>query len=330
MSDIGKLLLTDIDELITVLNKKFGKKVLMRASDMKYEAVSIGIPILDYVLGGGIPRGRLIQIYGTFNSGKTMIALKAIVAAQKRGERCAFIDAEKTYDKNWAIKLGVDNKKLYISRPSYGERALDIMESLIVPDMFSIVVLDSIASLVPLVELESKMEDQQMGVAARMMNKALRKLTAVNKNTIILMINQVREKLGILYGSPLTRPGGRGLDYISTMLINVKRGQWIEYKKKRIGHYVICDITKNKVAPPQQTCSFPFYYDGSIDNAPQYIQVALDLGYIKSKSAGWYEYEGTKYHGIKKLKKEIIKNKDLITKLDKEITKGIKYIRNGE
>jgi len=328
MSDIGKLLLMDIDELITVLNKKFGKKVLMRASDMKYEVVSTGIPILDYILGGGIPRGRLIQVYGTFNSGKTLLSLKTIAAAQKRGEKCAFIDTEKTYDKNWATKLGVNNKELYISEPSYGEEALDIMESLVVPDMFSIVVLDSIASLVPLVELESKMEDQQMGVAARMMNKALRKLIAVNKNTIIFMINQVREKIGILYGSPYTRPGGRGLDFISTIMIKVKRGQWIEYKKKRIGHYVVCDITKSKVAPPQQTCSFPFYYDGSIDNAPQYIQVALDLGYIKSKSAGWYEYKGTKYHGIKKLRKEIMKNKDLINTLNEEIKKGIKYIKD--
>ncbi len=284
-----------LEASIASIEKRFGKGAIMplhTAETVKVDVIPTGSLALDIATGiGGIPRGRIIEVFGVESSGKTTLALHVIAEAQKNGGVAVFIDAEHALDPKYAKALGVDVENLYISQPDYGEQALEIAESLINSGAVDVIVIDSVAALVPRDELEGEMGEAQVGKQARLMSQALRKLKGIvhKSNTALIFINQIREKIGVMFGNPETTPGGRALKFFSDMRLEVRRTGDIKEGNERVGYRVKVRVVKNKLAPPFQEAEFDMIYGEGICRLCDLIDVAVDKG-ILTKSGSWYSY----------------------------------------
>ncbi len=304
---------------IDKIDKDFGKGSVMmmnEKSSKEMEFISTGSIGLDIALGiGGIPRGRVVEIFGPESSGKTTIATHIIAEAQKKGGICAIIDAEHAFDNNYAKKLGVDIDSLLISQPDYGEQALEIADRLILSGAIDVVVIDSVAALVPKSELEGDMGDSKMGLQARLMSQALRKLTAtINKtNTICIFINQLREKIGVMFGNPETTTGGNALKFYASIRLDIRRIAQLKDGEEAIGNRVKVKVVKNKVAPPFQSAEFDLIFGEGISKIGEIIDLGSDLNVIQ-KSGSWYSYEGEKLGQGRDSLKQLLKDKPELAK----------------
>lgn len=296
------------------IEKDFGKGAIMRlgdaAKDMNVEVIPTGILPLDIALGvGGIPRGRIIEIFGPESSGKTTVTLHMIAEAQKNGGIAAFIDAEHALDPVYAKKLGVDIDNLLISQPDTGEQALDIVEALVRSGAIDIIVVDSVAALVPKAEIEGDMGDAHVGILARLMSQAMRKLTGVisKSRTTAIFINQIREKVGVIYGNPETTTGGRALKFYASVRLDVRKHDQIKQGTNVIGNRTKVKVVKNKVAPPFKVAEFDIMYGEGVSREGSLIDIASDLD-ILQKSGSWYSYKGNRLGQGKDTVKEILRN----------------------
>ena len=302
-----------LDQVLADIEKQFGKGAIMKLGEKgvkNIDVVSSGSIALDQALGvGGYPKGRIIEVFGPESSGKTTIALHAIAEVQKLGGRAAFIDAEHALDPVYAKKLGVDTDELLLSQPDTGEQALEIVEALVRSEAMSIIVIDSVAALVPQAEIEGEMGDSHVGLQARLMSQALRKLSGIiNKtNTICIFINQLREKLGIMFGNPETTPGGRALKFYSTIRLDVRRSEQIKVNGDVLGNKTVIKVVKNKVAPPFKTAEVEIMYGEGISKAGEVIDMAASMGII-DKSGAWFSYKGEKIGQGKENVKLVFKN----------------------
>ena len=281
------------------IEKLYGKGSIMCLGEKPNVEVGVipsGSILLDEALGvGGYPQGRIIEIFGPESSGKTTLTLHAIAEAQKAGGVCAFVDAEHAIDPIYAQNLGVDIDKLILSQPDNGEQALDIVEMLAKSNAFSLIVVDSVAALVPKAELDGEMIDNQVGLQARLMSKGLRKITGIlaKTKTTVIFINQLREKVGVIYGNPETTPGGRALKYSSTIRLDIRKSEMLKTGTEISGNSVVVKVVKNKVAPPFKYCKFDIVYGQGLSRTGELLDLACELGIIK-KSGSWYEYNGNK------------------------------------
>lgn len=288
-----------LDDAISQIEKKFGKGSVMRLGDrtaVDVDVIPSGSLTLDKALGiGGYPKGRIIEIYGPESSGKTTLTLHAIAQAQKQGGKAAFIDAEHAIDPVYAKNLGVDIDELILSQPDSGEQALEIAEMLVRSGVIDLIVIDSVAALVPQVELDGEMGDAAVGLQARLMSKALRKLSGVmNKtNCTVIFINQLREKIGVMYGNPETTTGGRALKFYSSVRVEIRRSEQIKQNGEIIGNKVNIKVVKNKVAPPFKTTQVDIIYGKGISRDGEILDLAVE-GDIVEKSGAWYAYNGEK------------------------------------
>jgi len=321
-----KVLQTAIDKI----EKSFGKGSIMKMGDEKVEEVAV-IPTgsigLNAALGvGGYPRGRIIEIYGPESSGKTTLAIHAIAEAQKAGGIAAFVDAEHAFDRFYAEKLGVDIANLYISQPDSGEQALEITEQLIRSSAIDIVVIDSVAALTPKAELEGEMGDSKMGLQARLMSQALRKLTAAisKTNTTCVFINQLRDKIGVMFGNPETTTGGNALKFYSSVRLDIRRIGQLKDGEDVKGSQTRVKVIKNKVAPPFRKAEFDIMYGEGISRAGEIVDLGADLGIVK-KSGSWYSYNDTKLGQGREAAKDTIRdNPELAEELEGLIFEAIK------
>ena len=310
-----------LDQVLADIEKQFGKGSVMKLGDnehQKIDVVSSGSLGLDIALGiGGYPKGRIIEIYGPESSGKTTFALHAIAEVQKQGGRAAFIDAEHSLDPTYAQKLGVNINELLLSQPDNGEQALEICEALVRSGAIGIVVIDSVAALVPQAEIEGEMGDTHVALQARLMSQALRKLSGIiNKtNTIAIFINQLREKVGVMFGNPETTPGGRALKFYSTIRLDVRRAEQIKQGDSVVGNRTVIKVVKNKVAPPFKTANVDIMYGEGVSKEGELIDLASDISVI-DKSGAWYSYNGEKIGQGKENVKQLLKEN---TKLRDEI-----------
>ena len=288
-----------LEAVLNDIEKQFGKGAIMKLGESKHMEVDVvpsGSLSLDLALGvGGYPKGRIIEIYGPESSGKTTFALHAIAEVQKVGGRAAFIDAEHALDPTYAKNLGVDINELLLSQPDTGEQALEICEALVRSEAVSIIVIDSVAALVPQAEIDGEMGDSHVGLQARLMSQALRKLSgAINKTkTICIFINQLREKVGIMFGNPETTPGGRALKFYSTIRLEVRKGEAIKVGENVIGNKTNIKVVKNKVAPPFKTATLEIMYGEGVSKEGELIDLAVNAGIIE-KSGAWFAYNGEK------------------------------------
>lgn len=307
------------------LEKKFGEGTVMFMGEnrhMDIECISTGSLMLDLALGiGGLPRGRIIEIYGTESSGKTTISLQAVAEAQKAGGMAAFIDVEHALDPVYARKLGVDVDNLLVSQPDTGEQALEIIETLVRSGAIDIIVLDSVAAMTTKAEIDGDMGDAHVGVQARLMSQAMRKLTAVisNTNTVAIFINQIREKIGVMYGNPETTPGGRALKFYSSVRIEVRRGEPIKDGGEIIGNRTKCKVVKNKVAPPFKTAEFDILYGQGVSKMGEIVDTAVEFAIVK-KSGSWFSYNDMKIgQGRDKVLDYLKNNADICAEIEGKI-----------
>jgi len=294
--------------------------------------ISTGSIGLDAALGiGGMPRGRVIEIYGPESSGKTTIATHVIAEAQKKGGMCAIIDAEHAFDSVYARKLGVNVDNLLISQPDYGEQALEIADRLILSGALDVVVIDSVAALVPKSELEGEMGDSKMGLQARLMSQALRKLTATisKTNTVCIFINQLREKIGVMFGNPETTTGGNALKFYASVRLDIRRQTQIKDGDETIGNRVKVKVVKNKVAPPFRSAEFDIIFGEGISKTGEIIDIGVDLGIIQ-KSGSWYSYNNDKLgQGRDAVKQLLTDNPELAGELESKIRERIAELQNS-
>ncbi len=289
----------NLEDTLKQIIKQYGEGAVMKLGDrsnINVDVIPSGSIALDYILGvGGYPKGRVIEIYGPESSGKTTFALHAIAEVQKQGGKAAFIDAEHAIDPLYAQNLGVDIDELILSQPDSGEQGLEITEMLAKSDAIDLIVVDSVAALVPVAELNGEMGDSQVGLQARLMSKALRKLTAVlnKRKCSIIFINQLREKVGIMFGNPETTPGGRALKFYSSVRLEVRRGTVIKNGEEILGNEVNLKVVKNKVAPPFKTTTVEIMYGKGINKDAELIELAVKFNII-GKSGSWFEYKGEK------------------------------------
>lgn len=318
-----------LEETLKEIEKTFGKGSVMRLGERKpvdVDVISTGSLLIDDVLGvGGYPKGRIVEIYGPESSGKTTLALHAIAECQKQGGRAAFVDAEHAIDPLYAKNLGVNIDELILSQPDSGEQALEIVEMLAASHAIDLIIVDSVAALVPQAELDGVMSDNQVGLQARLMSKAMRKLAGVlNKSSCaIIFINQIREKVGVIYGNPETTSGGRALKFYSSIRIDIRRSEAIKSGSDIIGNTCTVKIVKNKVAPPFKSCKIDIIYGKGISKEGEILDLSVQLGLIK-KSGSWYEYKGDKIGQGRESAKIFIKEHEDVTKL------LIDQIKSGE
>ena len=315
-----------LEQVLADIEKQFGKGSVMKLGEETHneiDVVSSGSLTLDIALGvGGFPKGRIIEIFGPESSGKTTFALQAIAEVQKVGGRAAFIDAEHALDPVYAKNLGVNINELLLSQPDTGEQALEICEALVRSEAINIVVIDSVAALVPQAEIEGEMGDSHVGLQARLMSQALRKLSGtINKtNTIAIFINQLREKVGILFGNPETTPGGRALKFYSTIRLDVRRGEQIKNGDNVIGNKTNVKVVKNKVAPPFKTAAVDIMYGQGVSKEGEILDLASEVGVVE-KSGAWYAYKGDKIGQGKENAKTFLKDNP---KIKEEIEKQVR------
>ncbi|MFL2565748.1 MAG: recombinase RecA [Parvicellaceae bacterium] len=329
MEEIKKEKLKALQATLDRLDKSYGKGSVMRLGDEpveKIEVIKTGSVTLNRALGvGGFPKGRVIEIYGPESSGKTTLAIHAIAEAQKMGGIAAIIDAEHAFDQFYAKNLGVDIDNLLISQPDNGEQALEIADNLIRSGAVDILVIDSVAALTPKAEIEGEMGDHQMGLQARLMSKALRKLTgSISKaNTCCIFINQLREKIGVMFGNPETTTGGNALKFYSSVRIDIRRSSAIKNSDKVIGNRTRVKVVKNKVAPPFQQAEFDIMYGEGISKTGEIIDLGVELNII-NKSGSWYSYGDTKLgQGRDAVKEILVDNIELLEELENKITEQL-------
>ncbi len=311
-----------LEQAILQIEKQFGKGSIMRLSDSadtNIEVIPTGCLTLDYALGiGGVPRGRIIEIYGPESSGKTTVALHILAEAQKLGGTAAFIDAEHALDPSYARKIGVNVDGLLISQPDTGEQALDICETLVRSGAVDIVVIDSVAALTPKAEIDGEMGDNFVGTQARLMSQALRKLTAItNKSkTCVLFINQLRDKIGVIYGSPETTTGGKALKFYSSVRMDIRKADVIKDGSDIIGSRTRVKIVKNKMAPPFKIAEFDILYGKGINNEGCVLDLAIEADIIQ-KSGSWYSYKGEKIgQGKENVRQFLIDNPEIFAEIE--------------
>lgn len=315
----------DLDQILSDIEKQFGKGSIMKLGEnqhMKVDVVSSGCLSLDIALGvGGYPRGRIIEIYGPESSGKTTFALQAIASVQKTGGRAAFIDAEHALDPVYAEKLGVNINELLLSQPDTGEQALEICDALVKSEAISIIVIDSVAALVPQAEIDGEMGDSHVGLQARLMSQALRKLsgTISKTNTIAIFINQLREKVGVMFGNPETTTGGRALKFYSTIRLDVRRNEQLKMGDGVVGNKTTIKVVKNKVAPPFKTAVVDIMYGEGVSREGEVIDLGVEAGIIE-KTGAWYSYEGEKLgQGKENVKLLLKETPDLTQEIEEKV-----------
>ncbi len=314
-----------LDLALSQIEKNFGKGSVMKLGEYKamgVEAIPTGALSLDMALGiGGLPRGRIVEIYGPESSGKTTLALHVIAEAQKEGGDVAFIDAEHALDPVYAKKLGVNIDELIVSQPDTGEQALEITESLVRSGALDVIVVDSVAALVPKAEIDGDMGDSHMGLQARLMSQALRKLAGViNKSkTVIIFINQLREKIGVMFGNPETTTGGRALKFYASVRLDIRKIDFIKQDGKVIGNRVRVKIVKNKVAPPFREAEFDIMYGEGISKIGNIFDMAVNLDIIE-KSGSWFSYNGNRIgQGRENVKKYLLNNPEILDEVEKKV-----------
>ena len=314
-----------LETTLTQIEKQFGKGAIMKLGEnasMNVSAVSTGSLTLDMALGiGGVPRGRIIEIYGPESSGKTTVALHVVAEVQKLGGEAAFIDAEHALDPVYAKALGVNIDSLLVSQPDYGEQALEITEALVRSGAVDVVVVDSVAALVPKNEIDGEMGDSHVGLQARLMSQALRKLSGAiaKSNCIVLFINQLREKVGVMYGNPETTPGGRALKFYASVRIDIRRVESIKEGQDVVGNHTRCKVVKNKVAPPFKTAEFDILNGKGISKESEIIELGVILDII-NKSGSWFSYGEQRIgQGKDKVREYLAENPDVAAEVEEKI-----------
>lgn len=316
------------------IEKKYGKGAIMKLGEntvMNVSAISTGSISLDFALGiGGVPRGRIVEIYGPESSGKTTVALHVIAQAQKEGGNAAFIDAEHALDPVYAKALGVNIDDLLVSQPDSGEQALEIAEALVRSDAVDVIVVDSVAALVPRSEIEGEMGQSSVGVQARLMSQALRKIApAIAKSKcVFIFINQLREKVGVMYGNPEVTTGGRALRFYSSVRIDVRKGEQLKNKTEVVGNHIKCKIAKNKVAPPFKTAEFDILYGQGISLESELIEMGTELE-ILQKSGAWYSYKGERIgNGKDNTRIFLQENPEIASEIEKDVREAFSKNKN--
>jgi recombination protein RecA len=314
-----------LDVALAAIDKQFGKGSIMRMGEktsMGIEAIQTGALSLDLALGvGGLPRGRVVEIFGPESSGKSTLAMHVVAEAQRNGGICAYIDAEHAMDPVYASAIGVDIDQLLISQPDTGEQALEIVDMLVRSGAVDVVVIDSVAALTPRAEIEGEMGDSHMGLQARLMSQALRKLTAnlSRTNTIAIFINQLREKIGVMFGSPETTPGGRALKFYSSVRLDIRRIESIKDGAEIVGNRTRVKVVKNKVAPPFRQAEFDIMYGKGISREGTLLDIAVDMGIIK-KSGAWFTYEGEQLgQGRENAKNFLSENPEIMVEVSEKV-----------
>ncbi len=315
-----------LEQVLGQIEKQYGKGAIMKlgagSADINLEVIPTGCMALDLALGvGGVPRGRIVEIYGPESSGKTTVALHVIAETQKKGGIAAFIDAEHALDPSYAQKLGVNLEDLYVSQPDTGEQALDITESLVKSGAVDVIVIDSVAALTPKAEIEGEMGDSHVGLQARLMSQALRKLTGItNKSkTCVIFINQLREKVGVMFGNPETTPGGKALKFYASVRIDVRKADALKDGDGLYGNRTKAKIVKNKLAPPFKTAEFDIIYGHGISQEGCLVDLGVQFG-VMEKSGAWFSYNGEKVaQGREKAKEYLANNPEIMAEIDQKI-----------
>jgi recombination protein RecA len=315
-----------LEQVLSQIEKQYGKGAIMKlgedSQDMSIEIIPTGCLALDLALGvGGVPRGRIIEIYGPESSGKTTVALHIIAQTQKLGGIAAFIDAEHALDPTYAANLGVDLDNLYVSQPDTGEQALDITDSLVRSGAVDLIVIDSVAALTPKAEIEGDMGDSHVGLQARLMSQALRKLTAITNRskTCVVFINQLREKVGVMFGNPETTPGGKALKFYASVRLDIRKADALKDSEGVIGNRTKAKVVKNKLAPPFKTAEFDIIYGKGISQAGCLLDIGVEKGIVE-KSGSWFSYQGEKFaQGKEKARDYVNSNPEFAKTLEDQI-----------
>ena len=320
-----------LEQVLGQIEKQYGKGAIMKlgagSQDLNLEVIPTGCISLDLALGvGGVPRGRIVEIYGPESSGKTTVALHVIAETQKKGGIAAFIDAEHALDPSYASKLGVNLEDLYVSQPDTGEQALDITESLVKSGAVDVIVIDSVAALTPKAEIEGEMGDSHVGLQARLMSQALRKLTGItNKSkTCVVFINQLREKVGVMFGNPETTPGGKALKFYASVRIDVRKADALKDGDGLFGNRTKAKIVKNKLAPPFKTAEFDIIYGHGVSQEGCIVDLGVEYGII-DKAGAWFSYNGDKFaQGREKAKDYMANNPEIMAEIEAKIREAHK------